>query len=375
MNILIITPDYPDRYKVHYPFVKQLVDEFARQGHRCFVIAPYSVTKNKRFYPAKEYDGDVMVYRPNHLSFSNFKIGKLKFSDLFRGRAIQRATKWLPVKPDVVYCHFWKCAVEAYPYAYPNRLPLFVASGESSIVSFFDGATFPKQVSDYIKGVICVSSKNKDESIALGLTTAERCMVSPNSVNSSLFKKRDKEECRKKLGIPKDKFVISFVGAFINRKGSKRVSDAISSLDGDPVYSLFVGKGDQEPTCENILFKGRLPHEEIPVYLNASDAFVLPTLAEGCCNAIVEAMSCGLPVISSNLPFNWDVLDESNSIMIDPNDVGAIAGAIAKLRDDIVLRDKMSAASLEKAKSLTIDQRAKGIVTFIIAQMNNNCLS
>ena len=29
MNILIITPDYPDRYKVHYPFVKQLVDEFA----------------------------------------------------------------------------------------------------------------------------------------------------------------------------------------------------------------------------------------------------------------------------------------------------------------------------------------------------------
>lgn len=375
MNILIITPDYPDKYKVHYPFVKQLVDEFARQGHRCFVIAPYSVTKNKRFYPAKEYDGNVMVYRPNHLSFSNFKIGKLKLSDFFRGRAIQRATKWLPVKPDVVYCHFWKCAIEAYPYASPNRLPLFVATGESSIASFFDGATFPKQVSDYIKGVICVSSKNKDESIALGLTTAEKCMVSPNSVNSSIFKKKNKAECRKKLGISEDKFVISFVGAFINRKGSKRVSDAIGSLKGEPVYSLFVGKGDQEPTCENILFKGRLPHEEVSVYLNASDAFVLPTLAEGCCNAIVEAMSCGLPVISSDLPFNWDVLDESNSIMIDPNDVGAIAGAIAKLRDDITLRDNMSAASLDKAQSLTIDQRAKGIVKFIIAQMNNNCLS
>ena len=61
MNILIITPDYPDRYKVHYPFVKQLVDEFARQGHTCSVIAPYSVTKNKRFYPTVEMDGSVTV--------------------------------------------------------------------------------------------------------------------------------------------------------------------------------------------------------------------------------------------------------------------------------------------------------------------------
>ena len=369
MNILIITPGYPDSYNVHYPFVKQLVDEFARQGHTCCVLAPYSVTKNKRFYPLIEKDGPVTVYRPNYLSFSNLRIGKMNLSGVLRGKALKRAEKKLSQKPDVVYCHFWECAVEAYPYACKNGIPLFVASGESSIATLINPKAISQAIRDYITGVICVSTKNQDESIALGLTTADKCMVSPNSVNSNLFKKLNKAECRKKLGISEEKFVVSFVGAFINRKGSKRVSDAISSLKGEPVYSLFVGKGDQDPDCQNILFKGRLPHEEIPVYLNASDAFVLPTLAEGCCNAIVEAMSCGLPIISSNLPFNRDVLDESNSIMIDPNDVGAISGAIARLRDDKALRERMAAASLEKTKSLTIDRRAKDILAFIQSRL------
>ena len=369
MNILILTPDYPDRYKVHYPFVKQLVDEFDKQGHRCYVIAPYSITNNKRFYPAKEYDGKVMVYRPNHLSFSNIKIGKFKPSDYFRRRAIKRATKWLPVKPDLVYCHFWECVVEAYPYAKANNIPLFVATGESSVSAFNITGEVTVEMCDYIKGVICVSSKNKEESVSLGLTTEDTCLVKPNAVNSELFKKLDKTECRQQLGLPQDAFIVSFVGAFIERKGVKRVADAIKQIKGALVYSCFIGRGTQDPDCDNILFKGGLPHEDIPVCLNASDVFVLPTLAEGCCNAIVEAMSCGLPVISSNLPFNWDVLDDSNSIMIDPKDVNAIAMAIEKLRDDKQLRDRMAASSLQKAQLLTIDQRAKAIIDFMIQKM------
>ena len=370
MNILVITPDYPDRYKVHYPFVKQLVDEFARQGQKCTVIAPYSITKNKRFYPAKEFDGDVMVYRPNHLSFSNLKIGKVQLSDLFRRRAIKRAEKWLPKKPDVIYCHFWECAIEVFPYARLNNIPLFVATGESSISSFNVTDKMTAEMRDFVKGVICVSSKNKEESIELGLTTEDKCFVKPNAVNSELLRTLDKAECRQKLGLPHDAFIISFVGAFIERKGVIRVSEAIKHIKGEPVYSCFIGRGAQDPDCSNILHKGGLRHEQIPEYLNASDVFVLPTLAEGCCNAIVEAMSCGLPVISSNLPFNWDVLDDSNSIMIDPNDVDEIASAIERLRDDKQLRDQMAASSLKKAEDLTIDRRAKAITEFIKERIN-----
>lgn len=368
MNILVITPDYPDRYKVHYPFVKQLVDEFARQGHQCTVIAPYSITKNKRFYPAKEYDGDVMVYRPSYLSFSDFRICGLKPSDYLRRRAVSRATRWLPVKPDVVYCHFWESGVDAYPFARKNHIPLFVASGESSIAKIINPKEVSQKLRDYVSGVICVSTKNKEESISLGLTTADKCFVKPNAVNSELFKKLDKTECRQKLGLPQEAFIVSFVGAFIERKGVLRVADAIKQIKDGPIYSCFIGRGAQDPDCDNILYKGGLRHEEIPVYLNASDVFVLPTLAEGCCNAIVEAMSCGLPIISSNLPFNWDVLDDSNSIMVDPNNINAIKEAIQRLYENTNLSTSLATGSLAKAQELTIDKRAKDILSFIVSR-------
>ncbi len=66
----------------------------------------------------------------------------------------------------------------------------------------------------------------------------------------------------------------------------------------------------------------------IPNYICASDVFVLPTTAEGCCNAIIEAMGCGLPIVSSDRAFNYDILNEENSILVDPESVDEIDNAI-----------------------------------------------
>ena len=92
---------------------------------------------------------------------------------------------------------------------------------------------------------------------------------------------------------------------------------------------------------------------------------MLPTLAEGCCNAVIEAMACGLPIISSNLPFNWDVLDDTNSIMINPNSIEEIANAIHTLRDNPELRVKLAEGAASRATALTIENRAKAIIEFM----------
>ena len=368
MNILIITPDYPDNNRSVYTFVKQLVNQFALLGHRCCVIAPYNVTRNKRFYQFREIEEierstSVEVLRPNYLSFSETTISNFRPSEFFRTMAIKKALRKLPFTPDVIYAHFWSSGRFVFKFAKNNNIPLFVASGES-VIPNNDISPQYKEFYDYVSGVICVSSSKRDESVSKGLTRMEKCQVIPNAINASLFRKQDKQECRRILGIPNDYFVVSFVGWFNERKGVHRVAQAITSIKGKTVYSMFIG-GKDEIQCPNILVKDRIGHEKLPTYLNAADVFVLPTLNEGCCNAVIEAMACGLPVISSDLPFNWDVLNDSNSILVDPKDIGQIADAIVRLRDDKELRKKLSEGALLSAHNLTIEKRADTILKFV----------
>lgn len=366
MRICIVSYMYPGKNFGGFVFVKQLVDAIAARGHECYVVAPFNVNHYRKLTPIREKytvdKGSVQVFRPYYLSFSGIRWFRW-IQTHTRRRAIKKAFSMIPATPDVVYGHFWSSAYLGYSYAKKHNIPLFVATGESEIDFRRTEAT--AKFCDYVKGVVCVSSKNKEESINLGLTVPEKCGVFPNAVNTSMFHQMDKEECRRKLGIPKDVFVAIFVGGFNERKGPNRVAKAIKRIDGEKVYSVFIGWGDFVPECDNVLFCGSQTHEAIPLYLGASDVFALPTLHEGCCNAIIEAMACGLPIISSNLPFNWDILDDSNSIMVNPNDVEAISKAIVALRDNAALRNRLTIGALKCAANLSIGKRAENILAFI----------
>lgn len=374
MKICIVSYMYPSKYNsADFVFVKNLVDEFARQGHECVVVSPFWTMKYRHWSSSKsEYFVDeihkVTVNHPNFISVSNLKLGSIYVSPLLHRFAVKRALKKMSFNPDVVYCHFWKQGLEAFSYASKNMKPLFVATGECEIfVNNKDGHL--NDFVRYVKGVICVSSKNKDESIGLSLTSGEKCCIVPNSIDNNVFRVLNKNICRQDLGLSQDQFIVAYVGSFNNRKGTLRLSEAISRITDNNVYSMFIGSGGEDPNCPNILYKGNVIHNDLPKYLCAADVFVLPTLQEGCCNAIVEAMACGLPIISSNLSFNWDILNKYNSILVDPMNVDEIKDAIIRLRDDSQLRQRMSAAAIEMSQELTIEKRAKKIISFI-----ENCI-
>lgn len=370
MNICIVVPDYPDEKRSSFTFVKQLVNELAKfENVHCTVIAPYSVTKNKSFsrYREIQYSKngfEIEILRPNYISFSNIKIMGIHLSSVMHAKAVKRTLKSMQIIPDVIYTHFWISGLEAFDYALVNNIPLFVATGESNIPMSVVSNKF-KTFYSYVSGVICVSTKNKKESISLGLADSEKCIVLPNAINTDKFKLLDKKECRLELGFPETDFIVAYVGWFDERKGCERVSKAIDLLNDNSIKSIFIGSGSLKPTCKGIIFQGVVSHDLIPKYLNCADVFVLPTLREGCCNAIIEALSCGLPVISSNLQFNWDVLNSQNALLIDPMNIDEIAKAISIIKNDKMLRYSMHKAALQSAKKLTINNRAKSIIDFI----------
>ena len=126
-----------------------------------------------------------------------------------------------------------------------------------------------------------------------------------------------------------------------------------------------MGRGAEVPTYKYILFQGTVNHDILPEYLCCADVFALPTNNEGCSNAVIEAMACGLPILSSDMEFNWDVLNESNSIMWNPYDIDAIAESINKMYSDKQLRETLRLGAIKTAAGLTLSSRADKILSFI----------
>ena len=386
MHICVISEGYPYKIFSSFEFVKQLCMAFANNGVEVSVIAPQSITKSllgrHPFVPKVRIEetpsgNRVIVYCPYIFTLGNIanKIGIGAIISSIRRKAITSVIKSMPSKPDVIYGHFWHSAYAAYDIARQMSIPLFVASGESEIsLHKKHKATTIQDFTSYVSGVICVSTKNKQESIDARLTIADKCIVIPNAVDCSLFYKMDKLTVRKKFGYSPNDFIVAFVGSFITRKGPVRIAQAISMLNAPDIKVMFIGKpmtNDKSnvPECPGILFRGSVPHIQLVDYLNCADVFVMPTLREGCCNANIEAMACGLPVISSDLDFNYDVLDKSCSILIDPMDINAIADSIQYLKNNSKKRQELSLNAWRKAQNMRIEIRAQKIIDFILKKM------
>lgn len=382
-KITVIAGDYPTDGHQMLVFVQQLVHAMIGHGMHITVVAPQSIVhlivhKQKKIPKHSigitetgiEYD----IFRPIIFSFGKIKLLNRIFS-MYNRYVITK--KIATISSNILYSHFWSSALPVYKYALRKNIPLFVACGEGDDALENMAKTISAKelglLASAVNGVISVSSENKRKCLEYGLANDDNVAILPNCVNTSIFHKRNVNDLKQHLGITDKDFVISFVGGFIHRKGPDRIAKAIIKLNDPNIKVMFIGKPfpgySYDFDCPGIIYKGPLEHDSLPRYLCCSDVFVLPTLKEGCCNAIVEALAMGIPVISSNGPFNDDILDDNNSIRIDPNDIDALVSAIKKLKDNPNLRQNMSEYSLSKHEKYSISGRARSILNFMNKQI------
>lgn len=370
-KICIIVNGYPTKDDPVYAFIQPIAREMADVGISCTVIAPQSVSKMAIAQKAKrpyrwidktEKGNEVVVYQPEYVSVSNASILGYSISIFLRDASIKRCFFKEKMSPDVLYAHFWDCGIAACKLAEKTKTPVFVATGESKIrVSKYYPIKSIDRYLPYVTGVVAVSTKNLEESREMGLLKhCPKTIVLPNAVNPKEFYPISKKKAREALGLSQNDRIAIFVGAFCHRKGVLRVVKAIEKIEN--VKLVLIGSGEEIPESDRIIFSGKVPHSEIVTYLNAADVFVLPTLSEGCCNAVVEALACGLPIVSSDLPFNYDILNNSNSIMVNPERVDLIAQALFTLFEDDEKRQLLALGARNTGMMLSIQHRCDAIL-------------
>lgn len=381
-HIVFISSNYPSKSRPHCgTFVHQLVRSIAGSGVKCSVISPVSIFDRKygKFDPkiSSDYVNEnsvIKVIRPRYVSFSNIKLPFFNTDCLTQKSfisSVYRAMSYLDSSPSVMYGHFlYPSGAAAIHVANKLNIPSVAAVGESSFWSV-EPLGYKKAIRDFshVRGVVSVSSSIK-KSLIDGLKIPEnKIRVFPNGVDLSLFYPRNRMEMRNKFGLPSKKFIVSFIGHFDERKGPHRLLSA--ALDMEDIGLVFIGSGSVPLENKNILYKGILEHSSVPEMLSASDIFVLPTLEEGSCNAIIEAMACALPIVTSKGEFNDDIVDDDVAIRVDPSNIHEIRDAINLLRNNDKVRKTMSMNASNKVIQFDIKLRANRIVEWIDSISNN----
>jgi UDP-glucose:(heptosyl)LPS alpha-1,3-glucosyltransferase len=192
--------------------------------------------------------------------------------------------------------------------------------------------------------VIALTEEVKRDLLRFYGVPAEDVVVIPNGYSPSEFNvervTRERAAQRSRLGYVESDKVIIFVANELERKGFGPLLRAMAALRDPRVHLLAVGRLDawayrdeieRLGLLERIRFTG--PTNDVAGYYAAADVFALPTEYEAWGLVIVEAMACGLPVLTSRLAgAAVSVQEGCNGLLLDdPRDVTEIAGKLQKI--------------------------------------------
>jgi teichuronic acid biosynthesis glycosyltransferase TuaC len=227
--------------------------------------------------------------------------------------------------------------------------------------------------------VFSVSQSLRSVLVDLGIP-ADHIRVVGNGVDLHKFAPVPRGQARDALRMPAQARVLVTVGGLVERKGIHRVIACLPSLRArhPGLTYLVVGGASAEGDMSDALrqqaldadlvdavrFLGPLPPEQVRIALSAADVFVLATRNEGWANVFLEAMACGLPVVTTDVGGNTEVVcDPRLGIVVPFDDTRRLEGAI-----DAALRTHWDAAAIrEHAACNTWAQRVQILVQEFVA--------
>ena len=196
-----------------------------------------------------------------------------------------------------------------------------------------------------------------------------------NGINARVFHPGLADEfrasTRHSLGIPEDVPLLLYVGSGFERKGVPQLLRAFARFGNTRAHLVLVG-ADRKAKVMGALAShlgcvGRVHFvgavQDVRPFYGAADGFVLPTLYDPFPNAVLEALACGLPVLTSvNCGAREYIRNGENGRVVDPVDEAALIDGLAELCE-LAGRTEARQLSRQQAESLTLDDMAERLLS------------
>jgi L-malate glycosyltransferase len=321
--------------------VRTLSEGQRRQGHDAHVVAIVDAwLEGHPFVDALEVAGVPVHTVP---------VGPRRY--LHERRQVRSLIRAL--RPDVVHTHGYRADVLSAPVA----RSLGVAT--VTTVHGFIGGGWKNRLYERLQRrsfrranvVVAVSSEQRDQ-LAADSQLRDRVRLIPNQGPVAPAQPLNRDESRRKLGIPPDAFAFGWVGRLSREKGPDVMLDGLELLTASGWHATFVGAGPLEAELtararttglgDRVLFTGAVP--EAARYFAAFDALVLTSRSEGMPIVLLEAIAAGLPVIATRVGGVPEALSGRGGLIVPSESPAELADAL-----DVVMRDpaagRISAAS------------------------------
>lgn len=318
------------------------------------VITPYSLP-----WTSKYHENQSPLKHPDSFSTDRikyFSVPGKRFPSLIRSSLSKNLVSHTRrIKPDIIHLHFL--------YASGLAIPELKKHFSCPIVLTIHGVDFYHTIRNKrLRKILTGSLINSDAIIAVGPRLHQDISEEFPDLSSKLFTIHNyvdtahfippgikkKEIIKQELGMDTDKFQLLCVANFRYKKGIDLLIDAFSQIENRHDMELhLIGKRNEEPDFERTILSkikalnlkgihihGPKPRREVLKWMQASDGFVLPSRNEPFGISLIEAMACGLPVISTKSGGPEVILSDEFGTIIENENVDQLKNALVQMLAD-----------------------------------------
>lgn len=355
MKITFVSYIYPYPERGYNPGIERVVQEFARelvrQDHEVHVLTTFRNGGIEKY----ERDKGVHLHRVSDTRRYLGKAGSLfsldllslnysitAYSDLLESSDLVHTFSPIVWKsfstPLVAHYHHWDDPSEPLEY-------LYLPTSHRMWLRCYDLADKVIAVSDYSAADLASRGVNRN-----------KVKVVPNGVDTDTYYPGTSS-----IEFENWENILLYVGPLLERKGLKYLIQAMPGIIKEHPNTgvILVGGGENKRLSkqakhlnvhEHVQFEGFVPENDLPSYYRAADVFVFPSLLEGFGMVLIEAMTSGLPVVSTNTTAIPEVVGEAG-LLCEPSSATSISEKVNRIIDNPGLSQQLKDAGLQRVRN------------------------